>query len=103
MPAEAVEPPVGIDEGFLGEVVGEGCVAAGEMAKKAADGGLMSADEFPESGAVIAREYARDEVGIRGSHRGGGTGAVYSRREARASMAEQRSRAMPMNPGMQPR
>jgi hypothetical protein len=61
---EAREPAVGLDEGFLGEVVGQRMVAPREMAEKVAHGGLVAVDQFPERGVVVGDEHAGDQFGV---------------------------------------
>lgn len=66
--AEARQPAVGLEERFLGEVVGQRGIAAREMAEKKAHGRLMAKDKFSERRAVAGGNRAGDEFGIGRGH-----------------------------------
>ena len=68
---EAREAAVSLQEGVLGEVVGQRVVAAGEVPQKIAHRRLVAPHEFAERRTVIA-ERAGDQIGIGLAHDCGG-------------------------------
>ncbi len=66
--AEGFELPPGAQEGLLPQVVGQGLVAAGELAKKGADGRLIAADQFAKGVGIPGLQDARDQVGVGEPH-----------------------------------
>lgn len=99
--AEMREAPVRLQKSFLCEVVGPRAVAASELAQEGAYGGLMTADEFTESSAVIVNEYAGDEFLVGRVHAWGWRDeASVDRDEKSAVIAAFTSNATPMPPVM---
>ena len=62
---EAADVFEGFEESFLGEIIGEGGIAARELTEQTPDGRLMSAHELRKRVLVIIEEDSRDEVCIR--------------------------------------
>ena len=55
---------VSAQEGFLGEVVGQGHVVARELSQETTDGRLMIAHQFAKGVMIIIEKNSRDKVGI---------------------------------------
>jgi len=62
------EAAVGLDEGLLRKIVGEGNIAARQMTDKIANSRLVAGHQFAKGRAVIGGDDADDEFGIRRRH-----------------------------------
>jgi hypothetical protein len=69
--AELPEPAPRLQEGVLGQVVGQRLVPAGQVAEETPDGGLVAEHQFAE-GIPVALEGPGDQHGIGRRHDCGG-------------------------------
>ena len=54
------EPAIGLQECFLGEIVGQCVIATGQMTEEIAHGGLMVADQRTECSVIVGDKHAGD-------------------------------------------
>jgi len=67
---ELTKPPVGPQEGLLGEIVRKRGVSTQKVTQKAPDGGLVPEHKLTEGSAVVRAENTSNELGIRRNHAG---------------------------------
>lgn len=100
--AKTADCVVRLHERLLSQVVGQRRIAA-EVTKELAHRGLMTLHERAESGAIVDREHARDQLVVRRVHDFGGRESLVEDFLSLGSRTRPKSNsATPMKPGMAP-